>query len=212
MARGRAPTYDSQREQILAQAAALFARKGYPGTSMNEVAEACGVSKPTLYHYVRDKHQLLALITQGHIDRLEAVVHEVAQQKLAPEPRLRRLILRFVEEYADAKNAHRALTEDVRFLEPADRERVLAGERRVVAAFAEAVAALRPGIAAAALDKPLTMLLFGMINWMFTWMRPGGALTHADMAPIVADLFFGGLAAVQLRGRRARRPAPVALA
>jgi len=212
MVRGRSPTYDSQREQILAQAAALFAQRGYPGTSMNEVAEACGLSKPTLYHYVRDKHELLVLITQGHIDRLEAVVHEVTQQNLAPEPRLRRMILRFVEEYADAKNAHRALTEDVRFLEPIDRERVLAGERRVVAAFADAVAEIRPGTAAAAMDKPLTMLLFGMINWMFTWMRPGGTLTHADMAPIVADLFFGGLGAVRLNRKRTRRIARVALA
>ena len=47
------------------------------------------------------------------------------------------------------------------------------------------------------LDKPLTMLLFGMINWMFTWLRPDGALSHEQMAPVVADLFIGGLAAVR---------------
>ena len=50
---------------------------------------------------------------------------------------------------------------------------------------------------AAELDKPLTMLLFGMINWMFTWLKPGGSLSHDDMAPIVADLFLGGLGAVR---------------
>ena len=210
MSRGRAPTYDTQREQILAQAAALFAQRGYPGTSMNEVAAACGVSKATLYHYVRDKHALLVLIAEGHVARLEAVAHAVMQRNLAPEPRLRELILRFVEEYADAKNAHRVLTEDVRFLGPEDQARVLAGERRVVAAFAAAVAAARPGTAAAAMDKPLAMLLFGMINWMFTWMRPGGELTHADMAPVVCDLFFGGLNAVQLAPLRKRAPAVAA--
>jgi hypothetical protein len=42
------------------------------------------------------------------------------------------------------------------------------------------------------------MLLFGMMNWMFTWLQPGGKLTHAAMAPIVADLFFNGLNAMQL--------------
>ena len=41
------------------------------------------------------------------------------------------------------------------------------------------------------------MLLFGMMNWMFTWLKPRGALTHAEMAPVVADLFFGGLGAVR---------------
>jgi AcrR family transcriptional regulator len=52
MARGRALGYDAQREAILTQAAELFARQGYVGTSMNQVATACGMSKPALYHYV----------------------------------------------------------------------------------------------------------------------------------------------------------------
>ncbi len=43
------------------------------------------------------------------------------------------------------------------------------------------------------------MLLFGMINWMFTWLRPDGRFTHHDMAPIVADLFLGGLGAVPIQ-------------
>jgi hypothetical protein len=37
-----------------------------------------------------------------------------------------------------------------------------------------------------------------MMNWMFTWLRPGGALTHAEMTPVVVDLFFGGLPAVRV--------------
>ena len=67
-----------------------------------------------------------------------------------------------------------------------------------MAGFAAAVAALRPDLKQAALAKPLTMLLFGMINWMFTWMKPDGALDHEALAPIVADLFLGGLPAVRL--------------
>jgi TetR/AcrR family transcriptional regulator len=216
MPRGRAPGYATQRDEILARAAELFAHQGYPGTSMNAVAEACGMSKAALYHYVRDKDQLLVEIAQGHVARLVALVGEVAAEGLPAPAHLRRLIERFVQEYASAQNAHRVLTEDVRFLEPPDRERVLADERRVIGAFAEAVAAIRPDLEAAQLHKPLTMLLFGMINWMFTWVRPDGALTHAQMAPLVADLFFGGLPAVRapaasrkaVRGRE--RPARAA--
>lgn len=198
MPRGRAAGYATQRDQILARAAQLFATQGFPGTSMNQVAKACGVSKPTLYHYVRDKYQLLFEIADNHVARLSALVAQVNRQRLAPRERLRELILRFVEAYADAQAAHRVLTEDVRFLEPADRERLLDAQRQVVAAFAAAVAAVRPDLRAARLHKPLAMLLFGMINWMFTWLRPDGRLTHADMAPLVADLFLGGLTAVQL--------------
>ena len=72
MARGRASNYDAQREAILQHAAALFARSGYPATSMNQVAEACGLSKATLYHYYRDKDAMLVAIAEGHVLRLRA--------------------------------------------------------------------------------------------------------------------------------------------
>jgi len=198
MARGRAPGYDGQRELILARAAELFAARGYPATSMNEVAQACGCSKAGLYHYFRDKYALLVSITEGHVQRLLALTNEVQAAGLAPELRLRTLIKRIVEEYAGAQHAHRVLTEDVRFLQAADRDRVLGMERAVVAGLAQAVAELRPGVRLARLDKPLTMLLFGMINWLFTWMRADGELDYDTIAPIVADLFVGGVAAVAL--------------
>jgi TetR/AcrR family transcriptional regulator len=207
MARTRSAGYDDQRETILARAAELFARQGYTATSMNEVAAACGVSKAGLYHYVRDKRELLFQITAGHVARLEQVVAEVlgAQAGADAEARLRALILRFVREYASAQHEHRVLTEDVRFLDEAERAQVLAAQRRVVAAFGAAIGAARPTLARDELDKPLAMLLFGMINWMFTWLRPDGSLTHEDMAPLVADLFFGGIGAVR-KPREPRRP------
>ncbi|MEP7303680.1 MAG: TetR/AcrR family transcriptional regulator [Caldimonas sp.] len=200
MPRGRARGYDDQREQILARAAKLFARRGYTATSMNEVAEACGVSKPSLYHYFHDKRQLLVEIAAAHIARLEALVDEVGAEARAPEERVRRLIGAFLAVYASSQAEHRVLTEDVKFLQPADRRRVLDGERKVVAAFADAIAEARPELRDHNLDKPLTMLLFGMMNWMFTWLRPRGELSHADMAPVVAELFFGGLGAVRTPG------------
>jgi len=197
MGRGRAAGYNDQREMILEQAAHLFARRGYPSTSMNQVAEACGLSKATLYHYYKDKYSLLVSIAEGHVSRLQALVVEVEAEALVPEQRLRELIRRIVEEYADAQDAHRVLTEDVKFLDEADRERVLNHERDVVSGFARAVAEVRGESLQAELSKPLTMLLFGMINWMFTWMKPEGELDYDAMAPIVADLFMGGLTAVK---------------
>ena len=197
MPRGRAKNYDDQRELILARAATLFAHRGYPGTSMNEVAHACGLSKATLYHYYKDKYALLVAIAEGHVQRLHALVAEVAAERLAPEAHLRELVARIVEAYAGAQHAHRVLTEDVRFLDEADRERILGKEREVVAGFARAVAALRPELKRAKLAKPMTMLLFGMINWMFTWLKPDGELDHSAIAPMVADLFLGGLPAVK---------------
>jgi TetR/AcrR family transcriptional regulator len=198
MARGRAAGYDDQREQILQQAAALFASQGYAATSMNAVAQACGLSKPTIYHYFRDKYALLLEICDAHLTRLLALEREVrGVDYLNAEQRLRDLILHFVQEYSQATHAHRVLTESVRYLEGEDKQQVLDKERALVAGFSEMLIQIRPDLEKAGLSKALTMLLFGMMNWMFTWLRSGGVLDHEDMAPIVADLFLGGIGAVK---------------
>ena len=203
MARPRAATYEDQRSQILKAAADLFARRGYTAATLNEVASASGVSKATLYHYFIDKHALLEDIVCSHVARLQGIAAEAGALPTEPpgsthgaaEARLRRLVRRFMQAYADAQSEHRVLTEDVKFLDERARGAVLEGQRQVVTAFAQGIAACRPDLRAE-LHKPMAMLLFGMINWTFTWLRPDGVLTYADLGDIVADLFFGGLPAV----------------
>ncbi len=209
MARPRAAGYEGQREQILAAAAALFAQRGYTAATMNDLATACGVRKPTLYHYVRDKHDLLAQITTDHVQRLEALVQDVQSQQLPPVEHLTALVQRFMQAYANAQHEHRVLTEDVKFLDAEPRSRVLDAQRRVVQAFADALTRLRPELHDAHLGKPLAMLLFGMINWTFTWMKAGGPLSHAALAQTVVDLVLGGLGGVRLPAEPAQPvPAP----
>ena len=50
------------------------------------------------------------------------------------------------------------------------------------------------------------MILFGMINWTFTWLKDRGPLTYADMAPLVADLFLGGIGRIRAREASTTRP------
>ena len=79
--------------------------------------------------------------------------------------------------YADAQAQHRVLTEDVKFLSRRTARASSTASARSSPRSRDAIAAARPDLAAAKLQKPLTMLLFGMMNWMFTWLRPTGALT-----------------------------------
>jgi AcrR family transcriptional regulator len=209
MARTRAPGYEDQSALILSRAAELFARKGFSAATMNDVAASCEVSKATLYHYVRDKRSLLAQIALAHVRRLEALVLEVKSRRRAPTQELQALIEHFMAAYAGAQHEHRVLTEDVKFLGDDERHEVEAAERRVVAAFAHTIARVRTDLKAQA--TPLAMLLFGMINWTFTWLKPGGPMTHADLAPMVVQLFLGGLPAVRpVQRRRAAAAKPAA--
>ncbi|MGL1832122.1 TetR/AcrR family transcriptional regulator [Rhodocyclaceae bacterium SMB388] len=193
MARGKAATFEVQRAAILQAAAQLFADKGYHNASMAELAKACGVSKPLLYHYYRDKDHILFDIADSYIDQLLAIVTGVEVRGLAPRAQLEALIAGFMEEYEHSQSQHVVLVQDVKFLQDEQRDIVLTKERRVVAVFAEVIEAVEPGLKKKRLDKAVAMILFGMINWTFTWLRVGGPLSYADMAPVVTQIVLNGL-------------------
>ncbi len=193
MARTRAPTFDQQRASILQAAASLFAQRGFEGASMAELARACGVSKGLLYHYYRDKQHILFDIADSYMDRLLASAAQVRSRKLPAEENLRALIARFMREYQHSQPQHMVLVQDVKFLADLQRAQVLGKEREVVDAFAQAIAALKPRLRKKALRVPLAMILFGMINWTFTWLRPEGPLSYEDMAQVVAEIFLRGV-------------------
>jgi len=197
MSRTRSASFEQHRETIRAQAARLFAQHGYPVTPIAELARSCGISKALLYHYYRDKEQLLFDIAERYLDSLLAIVAEVEAQTLAPPARLRQLIERFMGAYEDAAVYHRVLVQDVKYLKTAHRNQINARQRKVVQAYADAVAAAAPQLAGSVLLKPVTMTLFGMINWTFTWLKDEGPVHYADMAPVVADLFLRGVASVR---------------
>ncbi|MDO9353496.1 MAG: helix-turn-helix domain-containing protein, partial [Solirubrobacteraceae bacterium] len=93
----RGQHHTSQREAILAAAAELFAQRGYHGVSMNDVAEACGLGKATLYHYYRDKGEVLFHIADAHVSRLvELSAPPLDEADLPEERRLGALIGRFM--------------------------------------------------------------------------------------------------------------------
>jgi AcrR family transcriptional regulator len=206
MPRTKAATFDAQRAAIRDAATRLFADKGYASASIADLARACGISKALMYHYYRDKEDLLADIALSYVDRLASIVDEVATQQLPPAAHLRRLVDAFMAEYEHSAARHRVLVQDVKYLERAHRGRVLARQRKVVDGFAAVIAQLAPEATRAELAKPLTMILFGMINWTFTWLKDRGPLTYSDMAPLVADLFLGGIGRVRFGETSAVRP------
>lgn len=197
MARGKSHSFEQQRGVILTEAARLFADRGFHNASMAELAKACGVSKALLYHYYRDKEQILFDIADSYIDRLLAIVAAVDAQDLDPEAQLSELVLRFMAEYEHSQCQHMVLVQDVKFLQAEQAEMVTAKQRKVVAAFAATIEGLEPGLKKRQLDKPVAMILFGMINWTFTWLKDAGPVRYADMAPVVADLFLRGVVSVQ---------------
>jgi AcrR family transcriptional regulator len=194
MARTRAQDYDAKRQAILHRSAELFAEYGYSGTSITMIAEACGVSKALLYHYYPDKVAVLFDILFDHLNELVAVVEEADRAATHPKGRLYTLCAALLEAYRDADAEHQVQIASLKFLRKDRQEILRALERRLVAIFAEAISESVPEAGHGVLLKPLTMSLFGMLNWHYLWFREGKGLSRQQYALMASQLITAGAA------------------
>jgi TetR/AcrR family transcriptional regulator len=192
MARTRATNYDAKRRAILDRSAELFAEHGYDRASMSRIAEACGVSKANLYHYYRDKEELLFDVIRFHLEELLEVVEAADNPDLSPAARLKELVAALLEAYRDADAQHNVQINGLRLLPPDRQTELKAMERELVRIFSDAVAGVAPQLKGTKLLKPVTMSLFGMINWHYLWFKSTGDVTRADYAELVAQLIVDG--------------------
>ena len=198
MARPRSASHDLKRDEILDVAARCFAQQSFPAASMNDIASACGTSKARLYHYYESKEAILFDMLDRYTQRLLALIGESearAQRKnLSERDALNELIRTFLVEYEHSATRHVALVSDTKFLGETQRELILNRQRDVVAAFTRFLRRAYPDRVTAANQTALTMMLFGMINWTFTWLRPGGPMSYQAFADEVIAVMERGLA------------------
>jgi TetR/AcrR family transcriptional regulator len=192
MARPRANNYDDKRRAILDRSAELFSEYGYDRASMSRIATACGVSKANLYHYYKDKDELLFDVIRFHLESLLQVVEAADQPGLPPEQRLRELVTALLEAYRDADAQHSVQISSMRFLSDERQNELKNMERKLVRTFSDAVSGVAPQIKGTTLLKPVTMALFGMINWHYLWFRNSGPFTRADYANLATRLIVDG--------------------
>jgi TetR/AcrR family transcriptional regulator len=195
MARPRAADYDDRRLAILRRSAQLFAEQGFDRTSMSEIALALGVSKALFYHYYRAKDDLLFDIIQSHLVELVEAAEAVDNPSLAPEQRLHRVISAILDCYRDADAEHKIQINHLGQLAPAQQAALKELERRLVDVMAGVVSALNPVLAPSAV-KPLTMSIFGTLNWKYMWFREGGSISREDYAAMAARMFAKGIQGV----------------
>jgi len=194
MARPQSPDYDKRRDAIVAAAAALYARQGFQGASVSDLAKACGTSKALIYHYFPSKDDILYEVMAAHLDALVDAADDAMRAGDARE-RLRALTFAFMRLYAGAQDSHKVLLNELDNLPPERKADVVWKQRRIIAVVETLVREIRPEANPVVL--PLTMLFFGMINWTHTWFRPEGQLSAEQLADLAVRLMLDGLGGVQ---------------
>ena len=196
MARIRAADYSDKRNALLRVAARLFARDGFDRTSIAGIAAAARVSKALLYHYYASKDALLFDIIHTHLTDLLGQIDAADDSTLAPEAHMERLIETALFAYRDADAMHKVQINELDKLASSQRRVIRALERKLVTIVARAATRLNPKFAgeSAALLMPVTMSLFGILNWSYLWFHDDKPLSRAAYARLVTRLFVDGAA------------------
>ena len=184
--------WDARREQIFSVGARLFAEKGYERTSLQEVADLLGVTKPALYYYYPSKEQLLFEIMSFVMDRVLADITEVADSTLSPYDKLRELVGRYVGFFSARPHEHTIMSTEVDSLGPELRGIVLNRQRLYLTFIRRIVSELVPP--ESQLDgTSVAFALLGGMNWLFKWYDPAGRITPEKLAEDFVRIYAYGL-------------------
>lgn len=199
MARTRAVDFEEKRRGILDSAAAVFAEQGMEKASMSQIAAHGQISKALLYHYYPSKDALIFAIIITHLQELDAAIEAADDPTLPPQQRLRRLVGTVLESYRGADNQHKVQLNATSALSDEQKTEILGVERHIVKRFAVVLRQINPDLdnPQRPLLTPVTMSLFGMMNWVYMWFRDGGRVTREDYADVATTLILEGIKAVR---------------
>jgi AcrR family transcriptional regulator len=180
-------------DAILDVAVRVFLKRGYDGSSLDDVARAAGITKASIYYHVRSKEELLARGVGRALDALFAVLEERPAKAGPAAARLRYIVHRTIEITVD-QLPEVALLLRVRGNTPVERK-IMERRREFDHLIARVMRnAQRQGDLRADVEPRLaTRLLFGMLNSITEWYRPGGGLEAPEVAEAIAKIAFGGM-------------------
>ena len=171
----------NRRKKIIKVSAKLMREKGYKGASLQQVSDRVGIHKSTLFHYFKNKEELLLAVLKVPINEL---THEleliVADKDLPPEEKLKKAISTHIDLLTgniDSANVYHAA---MMHLTSKNKKKYLETRRYYGRCFQQIVDEAKIGNEAGFKDldsKLVTFAILGMINWMAKWYNKNGGLT-----------------------------------
>lgn len=184
---------ERKREEILRAAARAFARKGYYGTSMEDISDELLMTKGSLYYYFKDKEHILFECHDLSLNLVLENLSAVQDSGLAADEKLARLIVSHVDVMLGALQGS-TMALDFHALSRELYDRIIAkrdvferGLRNIIEEGIE------KGIFRQVDSKLAVFMIMGAINWVAKWYREGGRYRSEDIGPFFAELFIGGL-------------------
>lgn len=186
--------WESRRAHYVDLAAEHFDKFGYYQTSMDDLATACGIAKPSLYHYFSSKDEILFLVHESFNSRMLAGVGQRRALHLSNEEQLKGVVQDHFRLVAESPAHVRVFFEHLRDLPP-DQLAIVRKNRlnyfrlvRDLVIGCQEEGRFRPGNA-----RLMTLALFGTVNWSYTWFSPESDLSWNDTAEFMWSVLTRGM-------------------
>ncbi|MGO1052406.1 TetR/AcrR family transcriptional regulator [Crossiella sp. CA198] len=190
-----APTDRFVPERLVDAATRLFADKGYPATSVQEIADAAGVTKGGLYHYFKSKAELLHEVYRRLLFLQTYRLEQIATSSGSPAQRLRAAAEDVVTSSANSLREVTVFFREMHHLPPTTLATVRAERRRYHERFrglieeGQRAGEFRPDISA----DLVTHSFFGAIHHMAVWYRPSGPKSVTEIGADFTELLLSSL-------------------
>lgn len=193
--------YVERRRALVDAAAAVFKEKGFSGTSVDDIAQAAGIDRASIYYYAGGKQELFDEIVLEAFEANIEMAEAIRDSDSTPPEKLSRLIESLLESYArHYPYLFVFLQENVRRLQPSSRKRDVDHvdmyrrfERALESIIQEGIdgGLFRADISA----RLATFGVLGMINWTHRWFDPDGPVDATEVGRAFARMACDGLVA-----------------
>ena len=182
----------NQRETIVAVAGRLMSEKGYKGASLQKIADLVGIHKSTLFHYFKNKEELLLAVLRIPAENVTRnLVLILKDENLSPEERLRHAIASHLDslvKYIDNVNVYHS---EIRFLSEKNGRKYIETRKYYASCFEQIIDEIKESDSRyfSGLDtKIVTFGILGMCNWAAKWFKGSGTFNTKDIADIFVKL------------------------
>ena len=180
--------------EIYRTAAQIILRKGYDATSINDIANALGMTKAGLYHYINGKKELLFDIMNFGLDELDEEVATPAASIPDSVERLQFIIRSHAQLVTRGQGAITILVDEITALTPAQNRIITRRKREYFNRLRELMKLLKSEGKLQDVDTTAaTFSLLGMISWLSRWFRQNGSLTEEQVAEQISRIALNGL-------------------
>ncbi|NLX90924.1 MAG: TetR/AcrR family transcriptional regulator [Firmicutes bacterium] len=181
----------NMRNEILEVTAQLFRKKGFTGTSMQDIANEVGILKGSIYYYFNSKNEIFQEVLDNGINPALKKAEMIVAEKLTPKEKFRKLIHYHMDYIMDHNFSLVIFFQEREKLPATEMEKYLEKRDRYENFFREV---FKEGIEQGEfpeLNVPLTVFaILGMCNWIIQWYNPKGALSAEEIKAHMEHLIF----------------------